>query len=72
MEQMPRELLDMVVDEIAKNRSFASRQDLRNIRLVNKALSQAALATLFHTIFVWWFGRQSLQDLTDLSNHPEM
>lgn len=71
MALLPLEIIFQMINEVAKNQDYASSTDLRRLRLVNKATNQAATPHLFHTVPLW-LEKSSLQNLKDMSEHPEM
>ena len=64
MGKLPQEILQLLVADLTKRELFA-------VCLVNKALAAAAAPTLFSEIPVW-ISIQSLQRLTQLSEHPQL
>ena len=71
MKQLPHEITEIIVDHVGKYDDYLSRQDLRNLRLVNKHYSQFATPLLFQTV-PFWLGLSSLEHLTLISEHPQM
>lgn len=71
MKYLPREITERIIDHIAKHEDYLSRQDLRNLRLVNKYFSHFATPPLFQTV-PFWLGLSSLEHLTLISEHPQM
>ena len=71
MKYLPHEITKTIVDHIGKYDDYLSRQELRNLRLVNKHFSQFATPVLFQTV-PFWLGLSSLEHLTLISEHPQM
>ena len=71
MVYLPQEITETIVDHVGKYDDFISRQELRNLRLVNKLFSQLATPLLFQTV-PFWLGLSSLKHLTLISEHPQM
>lgn len=71
MRSLPQELIEIINAHVAKHDDYIARQDLRSLRLVNKAFSYLATASLFATIS-FWLGLKSLEHLTLISEHPQM
>lgn len=71
MEYLPEEITKEIIDHVAKWEDYLSRQDLRNLRLVNKSLARFATPPLFQTV-PFWLGLSSLEHLTMISEHPQM
>ena len=69
LNRLPQELLKILLDYVAGDDDLGSRADLKAIRLVNKTLAAAAAHQLFNAVPVW-LGLQSLQCLTQISEHP--
>ena len=64
MNRLPQELLCLIVQNVPY-------ESLENLRLVNKALSDAAAPPLFKSIPVW-ISVRSLERLTAISEHPQL
>lgn len=62
METLPRELVRAIIRD-------QSREDLHNVRLVNRIFAAEASPFLFHTVPVW-ISLKSLDHFTCLSEHP--
>ena len=71
MKYLPQEIAVNIIDDVAKHEDYLSRQDLRNLRLVNKFFSNFATPPLFQTV-PFWLGLGSLEHLTLISEHPQM
>lgn len=71
MKYLPQEITKTIVDHVGKHDDYLSRQDLRNLRLVNKYFYQFATPILFQTV-PFWLGLSSLEHLTLISEHPQM
>ena len=71
MKYIPLEITEKIIGHVAKYEDYLSRQDLRNLRLVNKHFSQFATPPLFKTV-PFWLGLSSLEHLTLISEHPQM
>ena len=71
MKYIPPEITERIVSHVGKHNDYLSRQDLRNLRLVNKNFSQFATPVLFKTV-PFWLGLSSLEHLTLISEHPQM
>lgn len=71
MKYLPQEITEKIIDNVAKYEDYLSRQDLRNLRLVNKNFSHFATPPLFQTV-PFWLGLRSLEHLTLISEHPQM
>ena len=71
MRSLPHELIEIIIAHVAKHDDYMARQDLRSLRLVNKAFSYFATASLFTTVS-FWLGLKSLEHLTLISEHPQM
>lgn len=71
MKGLPAEITQIIVGHVAKHDDYLSRQDLRNLRLVNKVFCQFATPPLFQTV-PFWLGLTSLEHLTLISEHAEI
>ena len=71
MKNIPAEITETIVAHVGKYDDYLSRQDLRNLRLVNQHFSQFATPVLFRTV-PFWLGLSSLEHLTLISEHPQM
>lgn len=71
MKYLPGEISKTIVDYVGKHDDYLSRQDLRNLRLVNKHFYHFATPVLFQTV-PFWLGLNSLEHLTLISEHPQM
>ena len=71
MKYLPQEINEIIIAHVAKNEDYLSRQDLRNLRQVNKNFSHFATPPLFQTV-PFWLGLSSLEHLTLISEHPLM
>lgn len=71
MKYLPQEITEKIIGHVAKHEDYLSRQDLRNLRLVNKHFLQFATPPLFQTV-PFWLGLSSLEHLTLISEHPLM
>lgn len=71
MKYLPQEISKSIVDHVGKHDDYLSRQDLRNLRLVNKHFYHFVNPVLFQTV-PFWLGLSSLEHLTLISEHPQM
>lgn len=71
MKYLPQEITQTIVDHVGKYDDYLSRQDLRNLRLVNKHFCNFATPVLFQTV-PFWLGLSSLEHLTLISEHAQM
>ena len=71
MKYVPQEISSKIIDHVAKHEDYLSRQDLRNLRLVNKYFCHLATPPLFQTV-PFWLGLNSLEHLTLISEHAQM
>ena len=71
MKYLPQEITENVIHHVAKYDDYLSRQDLRNLRLVNRSFSHFATPPLFQAVALW-LGLSSLEHLTLISEHPQM
>ena len=71
MKYIPQEITEKIIGHVAKYEDYLSRQDLRNLRLVNKHFSHFATRPLFETV-PFWLGLSGLEHLTLISEHPQM
>ena len=71
MKYLPQEISKSIVDHVGKHDDYLSRQDLRNLRLVNKHFYHFATPVLFQAV-PFWLGLSSLEHLTLISEHPQM
>ena len=71
MYRLPRELLEIVVSSIGTGDDYASREDLKSLRLVTKTLTEIAAVPLFRTLPLW-ISLKSLQNLSDIADHPQL
>lgn len=71
MKYLPQEITEKIIGHVAKHEDYLSRQDLRNLRLVNKYFSHFATPPLFQTV-PFWLGLGSLEHLTLISEHPQI
>ncbi|KAG8530200.1 uncharacterized protein KY384_004700 [Bacidia gigantensis] len=69
MEQLPQELLRVIIDVLAPDNTNASREVLKTFQLVSKDCADAAAGVLFRQIPVW-ISRVSLENLKAVSEHP--
>jgi len=70
MEGAPLEIILMIVKEVVGSRTHTF-QDLRNLRLVNTTLALVVTPLLFQAVPVW-IGINSLQHLTNISEHAHL
>lgn len=71
MKYLPQEISKSIIDHVGKHDDYLTRQDLRNLRLVNKHFYDFATPVLFQTV-PFWLGLSSLEHLTLISEHPQM
>ena len=71
MDRLPQELLGFIIDEVAHWDDYASRADLKNLRLSCRTLASSAAPHLFHTIPLW-LSMSSLLNMVEASEHPDM
>lgn len=71
MHQLPQELLSVIITEVAKWDDYASRTDLKNLRLSCRTLSYFVAPYLFHNLPLW-LGMSSLRNLVEASEDPHM
>ena len=64
MDKLPNELLAFVL-------TGQTKRDLKALRLVNRTLAAAVTPELFNSVSAW-ISVRSLQNLTNLSEHPEL
>lgn len=69
MDRLPLEIIKMVVEYIDTEDDWAVREDLKSLRLVTRQLSDLVTPSLFRTIPLW-ISLQSLQNLSDIAEHP--
>ncbi|KAG8530201.1 uncharacterized protein KY384_004701 [Bacidia gigantensis] len=69
MQRLPQELLREIVGLAFSEDSNPTRHALKDFRLLCKACAHAAAPLLFRDVPIW-IGRQSLQNLVSLSEHP--
>ena len=76
--RLPPEVLDIIVENVAGHRDLADihdsvgneiRNDLKKVRLVNKAFAWAIAPILFNEVAIW-LSIESLDKLTKVSEHP--
>ena len=71
MDRLPPELLTKIVDHTGTDDDHGCRRELKGIRFLTRSLSNIATARLFRTLPLW-ISQQSLQNLKDVSEHPQM
>jgi len=73
MDKLAPELFKMVMQEVVEPQydDHVSRRNLCNLRLVNQFFAAYIAPTLFYTIPLW-VGIKSLQNLTDIAEHPQL
>ncbi|KAG8530208.1 uncharacterized protein KY384_004708 [Bacidia gigantensis] len=68
LDRLPPELTNKIVN-LLKRSDTESQTHLRNLRLVNRALSVVATPFVFATVPLW-IGMHSLKNLNNIAQHP--
>ncbi|KAL9630256.1 MAG: hypothetical protein Q9164_006512 [Protoblastenia rupestris] len=71
MDRLPQELIKVIVGYVHVSDNYSCRMDLCNLRLVNKTFAFVVTSELFHTVPLW-IGVSGLQNLTNISEHPQL
>ena len=73
MHSLPPEILKSIVNEVSRVSDSVemTKECLKALRLVNKVFSELAAPPLFRSIDVW-VGKENLEALTAVSEHPAL